>query len=50
MMKGEYFVNFWMKHAKSSELTLLVTAKYIHCILPLMEVEGKREQSWQGQK
>jgi hypothetical protein len=41
---------FWMKHTKSSELTLLVTAKYIPCILPSMEVDGKRDQSWQGQK
>jgi hypothetical protein len=38
-----------VKHAKSSELTLIVTTNYIPCILPSMEVEGKRDQSWQGQ-
>jgi len=41
---------FWMKYAKSSELTLLVNPNYIPCILSSMEVEGKKDRSWQGQK
>ena len=45
------FVTFFgWKYAKCNKLTLLLTANDILCILPLMEVEGQRDRSWQGQK
>ena len=49
--KSWVFVTFFgWKYAKCNKLTLLLTANYIPCLLPLMEVEGQRDRSWQGQK